>query len=165
MVQIRLLDSHGPLLHLLFLLVVIFANVAYGTELRREDAIAAAGPLAPPDDVVLVLEERGAPTASLPSPPLSVNNPGLASPSASADASGGGTSGSSSEAPKHHEDRCGSAAAPQTTTTITQDDRYIKIAGILVPAIVAIGLGIAGMVVTLHVNSSPTRDDDGNYRS
>lgn len=49
--------------------------------------------------------------------------------------------------------------------TSTQDDRYIKIAGILVPAIVAIGLGIAGMVVTLHVNSSPRSEDENNYRS
>ncbi|CAO1620069.1 unnamed protein product [Jaminaea pallidilutea] len=47
-----------------------------------------------------------------------------------------------------------------------QEDRYIKIAGILVPAIVAIGLGIAGMVVTLHVNN-PRRnsDEDSLYSS
>lgn len=59
------------------------------------------------------------------------------------------------------------AAAPTATTgsgNTPQEDRYIKIAGILVPAIVAIGLGIAGMIVTLHVNA-PRRDEDSDYHS
>ncbi|CAO1626169.1 unnamed protein product [Sympodiomycopsis kandeliae] len=57
---------------------------------------------------------------------------------------------------------------PSAASSPSSDDQWIKIMGILVPAIVAIGLGIGGFCVTIHVNSdkrvdrSRKRDDETN---
>ena len=48
-------------------------------------------------------------------------------------------------------------AAPAGGGSTCQEDQWIKVAGIIVPAVVAIGLGVAGYAVTIHVNS-PRRD-------
>lgn len=48
-----------------------------------------------------------------------------------------------------------------TSSGGSPEETWIRIAGILVPAIVAIGLGVGGFLVTLHVNRrSPDGEDD-----
>ena len=120
---------------------------------------------------------RAAPVAGLPpSLPTSANvvgaDPFTATPVAVVPIVNNSSSGSMNSKGSNHSASNSTEECPRNVTTITspptsgtsQEDEWIKIAGILVPAIVAIGLGVGGFCVTLHVNS-PRRQLEEVYLS
>ncbi|PWN29638.1 hypothetical protein BDZ90DRAFT_116356 [Jaminaea rosea] len=162
--------SHGAAIHVLFILLTVIAVRAVDIGPDKAGEVLDA-----PDTIVEAFVPRAAPSAQIPSSPFSIGGGGTGQAIAPDDwqagnvVEGAGAGSSKAAQPSAATTSASACPPPPAATTNTsgitpQEDRYIKIAGILVPAIVAIGLGIAGMIVTLHVNA-PRREEDNDYQS